>query len=40
VNSIPITWKGKNGKQYVAVFASGSAHGDAHPGRLLAYSLP
>jgi glucose dehydrogenase len=40
VNSIPITWKGKNGKQYVAVFASGSVHGDAASGRLLAYSLP
>ena len=40
VNSIPITWKGKNGKQYVSVFASGGAHGDAHPGLLLVYSLP
>jgi quinoprotein glucose dehydrogenase len=40
VNSIPITWKGKNGKQYVAVFASGSAHGDTAPSRLLAYTLP
>ena len=40
VNSIPITWKGKNGKQYISVFASGGAHGDAHPGLLLVYSLP
>jgi glucose dehydrogenase len=40
VNSIPVTWKSKNGKQYVAVFASGGAHGDAVSGRLLAYSLP
>ncbi len=40
VNSIPITWKSKNGKQYVAVFASGGAHGDAHFWPLLVYSLP
>jgi glucose dehydrogenase len=40
VNSIPITWKGKNGKQYVGVFASGGVHGDAHSGLLLVYSLP
>jgi glucose dehydrogenase len=40
VNSIPITWKGKNGKQHVGVFASGGAHGDAHSGLLLVYSLP
>ena len=40
VNSIPVTWKNKNGKQYVGVFASGGAHGDAHSGRLLVYSLP
>jgi quinoprotein glucose dehydrogenase len=40
VNSIPVTWKSKNGKQYVAVFASGGAHGDAVSGRLLVYSLP
>ncbi len=40
VNSIPITWKGRNGKQYVAVFASGDTHGDALAGRLLVYSLP
>jgi glucose dehydrogenase len=40
VNSIPVTWKSKNGKQYVAVFASGGTHGDAQSGRLLVYSLP
>jgi quinoprotein glucose dehydrogenase len=40
VNSIPITWQGKDGRQYVAVFASGGAHHDAKPGRLLVYSLP
>ncbi len=40
VNSIPITWLGKNGKQYVAVFASGGAHGKARPGKLFVYALP
>jgi glucose dehydrogenase len=40
VNSIPITWEGKNGKQYVAVFASGGAHHGAKPGTLYVYSLP
>jgi quinoprotein glucose dehydrogenase len=40
VNSIPITWRSKSGKQYVAVFASGGAHGDAHSGQLLVYALP
>jgi glucose dehydrogenase len=40
VNSIPITWRSKNGKQYVAVFASGQAHHQAHSGQLFVYSLP
>jgi quinoprotein glucose dehydrogenase len=40
VNSIPITWLGKNGKQYVAVFASGGGHNGAKPGFLYVYALP
>ena len=40
VNSIPVTWQGKNGKQYVAVFASGASHRGAKSGRLFVYSLP
>jgi glucose dehydrogenase len=40
VNSIPVTWESKNGKQYVAVFAAGSTHGDTQAGRLFVYSLP
>lgn len=40
VNSIPITWLGKDGKQYVAVFASGGAHHGAKPGTLYVYSMP
>ena len=40
VNSIPITWQGKNGKQYVAVYASGGAHNGAKPGFLYVYALP
>jgi quinoprotein glucose dehydrogenase len=40
INSIPITWLGKNGKQYLAVFASGGAHHGAKPGILYVYSLP
>jgi quinoprotein glucose dehydrogenase len=40
VNSIPITWLGVNGKQYVAVFASGGAHNGAKPGTLYVYALP
>jgi quinoprotein glucose dehydrogenase len=39
VNTVPITWLGKDGKQYVGVFASGGTHGDAKPGRLLVYAL-
>ena len=40
VNSIPVTWLGKDNKQYIAVFASGGTHGTARPGRLFVYSLP
>lgn len=40
VNSIPITWEAKNGKQYVAVFASGTAHNGSKPGTLYVFSLP
>ena len=40
VNSIPITWQGKNGKQYVAVLASGGAHHGTKPGLIYAYTLP
>jgi quinoprotein glucose dehydrogenase len=40
VNSIPITWQGKNGKQYVAVLASGGVHHGAKAGLIYAYALP
>ena len=40
INSIPITWLGKNGKQYLAVFASGGAHNGSKPGILYVYALP
>ncbi len=40
VNSIPITWLGKNGKQYVAVLASGGTHNGAKSGLLYVYTLP
>jgi glucose dehydrogenase len=40
VNSIPITWESKNGKQYLAVFASGGAHHGAKSGILYVYTLP
>jgi quinoprotein glucose dehydrogenase len=40
VNSIPITWLGKNGKQYLAVLAGGSAHNGAKSGILDVYALP
>lgn len=40
VNSIPITWQGKDGKQYLAVFASGGGHNGAKPGTLYVYTLP
>lgn len=39
INSIPITWLGKDGKQYLAVFASGGAHNGAKPGILYVYAL-
>ena len=39
-NSIPITWLGKNGKQFLAFFASGTPHNGAKPGFLYVYSLP
>ncbi|MGA3238191.1 MAG: PQQ-binding-like beta-propeller repeat protein [Bryobacteraceae bacterium] len=40
--STPITFAGKNGKQYVAVMASGSVHyvRPSVPGRLYVYALP
>jgi hypothetical protein len=40
VNSIPITWLGKDGKQYVAVFASGGTHGKNEAAHLFVYTLP
>jgi quinoprotein glucose dehydrogenase len=39
-DSIPITWQGNNGKQFIAFFASGGAHNGAKPGVLYVYSLP
>ena len=39
VNSIPITWQGKNGKQYIAALVSGGAHHGAKPGPIYAYTL-
>jgi quinoprotein glucose dehydrogenase len=39
-NSIPITWQGNTGKQFLAFFASGGAHHGAKPGILYVYSLP
>jgi quinoprotein glucose dehydrogenase len=39
-NAVPITYRGKNGKQYVAVFASGGDHPEAITGRLFVYALP
>jgi glucose dehydrogenase len=39
-NSIPISYKGTDGKQYVAVFAAGGAHNGAKPGILYVYALP
>ena len=40
--AMPITYQGRNGKQYVAVFAAGGdAHGPDNPGaRLYVYALP
>lgn len=40
VNSIPITWLGADGKQYLAVFAAGGEHNGAKPGTLYVYTLP
>ncbi len=40
INSIPITWMGKDGKQYLAVFASGGPHHGAKPTYLDVYALP
>jgi quinoprotein glucose dehydrogenase len=40
INSIPVTWKGKNGKQYLAVLASGGTHNGAKAGLLYVYTLP
>ncbi len=39
-NSIPITWQGKNGKQYVGIFAAGGEHKELVTGRLFVYALP
>jgi quinoprotein glucose dehydrogenase len=41
-HAIPITYQGRNGKQYVAVMASGGGFlGDAIiPAKLMAYALP
>ena len=40
VNSIPITWQGKNGKQYVAAYAGSGARNGAKPTMLYVFSLP
>jgi quinoprotein glucose dehydrogenase len=39
-HSVPITFEGKNGKQYVAVMAGGGNSGARGPGRLYVYALP
>ncbi|MCU1324974.1 MAG: Quinoprotein glucose dehydrogenase [Bryobacterales bacterium] len=39
-NSIPITYQGKDGKQYVAIFAAGGEHKENVTGRLFVYALP
>jgi quinoprotein glucose dehydrogenase len=39
-NSIPVTWMGKNGKQYLAVYTSGGAHHGTKPGILSVFALP
>ena len=39
-NSVPMTYQGKDGKQYVAVFASAGKHPENIPGRLFVYALP
>ena len=38
--SVPITYEGKNGKQYVAVMAGGGNTGSTGPGRLYVWALP
>ncbi|HWD98429.1 MAG TPA: hypothetical protein VG345_05320, partial [Bryobacteraceae bacterium] len=38
-NSVPISYLGKDGKQYVAVFASAGDHKPQLPGRLFVFSL-
>jgi glucose dehydrogenase len=40
VNSSPITWMGKDGKQYVAIFAAGPPHNGAKPSFLYVWKLP
>jgi len=39
-NSIPITYQGKDSKQYVAIYASGGEHKELVAGRLFVYALP
>jgi quinoprotein glucose dehydrogenase len=38
--SIPMTFEGKDGKQYVAVMAGGGNTGSNGPGRLYVFGLP
>ena len=38
--SNPITYQGKDGKQYVAIYAAGGRHKELVPGKLFVYSLP
>jgi quinoprotein glucose dehydrogenase len=38
--SVPITYEGKSGKQYVAVMAGGGNTGSTGPGRLYVWALP
>lgn len=40
INANPITWMGKNGRQYVAVMAGGTPHDGAKPTILYVWSLP
>jgi quinoprotein glucose dehydrogenase len=40
INANPVTWMGKNGKQYVAVMAGGTPHNGAKPTWLYVWSLP
>jgi quinoprotein glucose dehydrogenase len=39
-NAIPMTYRGKNGKQYVAVMAAGAPTGSPETQALMVYSLP